>query len=71
MQQFRPDIDRAERSDRRAGSDSVQHANCPAKSYYFPATREAGLVQIANALMELGGGIQLSGLRSDHGLTGD
>src|ERR1700756_4570945 len=34
-------------SDRRAGSDSVQHANCPAKSYYFPATREAGLVQIA------------------------
>jgi hypothetical protein len=23
--------------------------NCPAKSYYFLATREAGLVQIANA----------------------
>jgi hypothetical protein len=30
----------------------VQHANCPAKSYYFTATREAGLVQIALALNE-------------------
>jgi hypothetical protein len=39
-------------SDRGAGSDGVQHANCPAKSYYFPATREAGLVQIANALSD-------------------
>jgi len=39
-------------SDRRARSDGVQHANCPAKSYYFPATREAGLVQIAEALTE-------------------
>jgi hypothetical protein len=27
-------------------------ANCPAKSYYFPATREAGLVQIANSIIE-------------------
>jgi hypothetical protein len=39
-------------SDRRAGSDGVQHANCPAKSYYFPATREAGLVQIAKSLVD-------------------
>jgi len=39
-------------SDRRVGSDSVQHANCPAKSYYLPASREAGLVQIAKALTE-------------------
>jgi hypothetical protein len=30
----------------------AQHANCPAKSYYFPATREAGLVQISNALID-------------------
>src|SRR6266436_9872970 len=37
-------------SDRRAGSDGVLHANCPAKSYYFPATREAGLVQIYSAV---------------------
>jgi hypothetical protein len=28
----------------------VQHAICPAKSYYFAATREAGLVQIPTAL---------------------
>jgi hypothetical protein len=41
-------------SDRRAGSDGVLHANCPAKSYYFPATREAGLVQIAESLADRG-----------------
>jgi hypothetical protein len=39
-------------SDRHADSDGVQHATCPAKSYYFAATREAGLVQIANALID-------------------
>lgn len=39
-------------SGRRAGSDGVRHAHCPAKSYFFPATREAGLVQIANALSD-------------------
>ncbi|HTF71608.1 MAG TPA: hypothetical protein VK638_53965, partial [Edaphobacter sp.] len=47
-----PTLTCAERPDRRAGSDGVQHANCPAKSYYFQATRGAGLVQIANALFE-------------------
>ena len=30
----------------------MQHAICPAKSYYFAATREAGLVQIAKARFE-------------------
>ena len=40
----------AEKFDRRADSDGVQHANCPAKSYYSPATREAGLVQIYSAV---------------------
>jgi len=47
-----PTLTCAERPDRRAGSDGVQHANCPAKSYYFQATRGAGLVQIANALVD-------------------
>ena len=28
----------------------MQHAICPAKSYYFAATREAGLVQIPTAV---------------------
>jgi hypothetical protein len=37
----------------------MQHANCPAKSCYFPATREAGLVQIANSLTD-GGNTTLS-----------
>jgi hypothetical protein len=50
-------------SDRRAGSDGMQHANCPAKSYYFPATREAGLVQIAESLID--GSYLLRWLRLD------
>ncbi len=56
-------------SDRRAGSDGVLHANCPAKSYYFPATREAGLVQIANSLTEQCGHetFQISGFWADYG----
>src|ERR1039458_2274250 len=55
-----------------AGGGYVPSRNCPAKSYYFPATREAGLVQIANVLIE-----QLwdpkrpdSDCRPSHGLNG-
>ena len=33
-------------------SDGVRHAICPAKWYYLPATREAGLVQINFALVD-------------------
>jgi hypothetical protein len=35
---------------RRIVTDDVQHANCPAKSYYFPATREAGFAPIEDGL---------------------
>jgi hypothetical protein len=59
-------------SDHRAGSDGVLHANCPAKSCYFPATREAGLVQIANSLTEQRGHktFQISGVWADYRPTG-
>jgi hypothetical protein len=55
VQQFRADsdIDLSRRAlIAELASDGVQHADCPAKSYYFPSTREAGLVQIANALTD-------------------
>jgi hypothetical protein len=39
-------------SDHRVRSDDIQHGNCPAKSYYLPTTRGAGLVQIAKSLIE-------------------
>jgi hypothetical protein len=42
----------ADGSDRFLGSHGVQRAYCPAKSYFLLSTREAGLVQIANALTE-------------------
>ena len=57
MLQFRADsdIDLSRRAlIAELASDGVQHADCPAKSYYFPSTREAGLVQIAYALFEAG-----------------